>query len=102
MNVSGGQTDPTSTAGLILFGCSNVPNERFFLGPANQSTSTDPNMAPLSYLSNLGQFSMENMFNGGAMDVQNNGTANNTLVDSYSRNGLSNQAWTAIPNTGAG
>jgi GH18 family chitinase len=102
MNVSGGQSDPTSATGLILFDCSNVPNERFFFGPANQSTATDPNVDPVSYLQSVGQFTLENMFNGGAMDVQGNATANNTLVDSYSRNGQANQAWTAIPNSANG
>jgi GH18 family chitinase len=99
MNVSGGQSVPTTVSPLILFACSNVPNERFFFGPATPATATDPNVNPLSYLQSVGQFSMENLFNGGVMDVQGNATANNTLVDSYSRNGLANQAWTAVPNS---
>ncbi|MBS2537185.1 RICIN domain-containing protein [Catenulispora sp. NF23] len=99
MNVSGGQSVPTTASGLILFACANVPNERFFFGPATPATATDPNVDPVSYLQSVGQFTMENLFNGGVMDVQGNATANNTLVDSYSRNGLANQAWTAIPNS---
>ncbi len=91
MNVSGGQSDPTSANGLVLYGCANTPNERFFFGPANLSTQTDTNGNPFNRITS--PTALENMYNGGAMDVQGNGTANNTEVDSYSRNGQSNQAW---------
>ncbi|MBS2534477.1 RICIN domain-containing protein [Catenulispora sp. NF23] len=98
INVSGGQTDPTIASDLILYNCSNTPDERFFFNAASPSTSVDSTVNPLAYLPAASPVTVENLYNGGAMDVQNNGTANNTEVDSYSRNGQSNQAWSIAAN----
>ena len=94
------QTDPAVGTPLRLSGCANVPAERFFITAAAPSATPIIGFDTMNYFTALGPTTLENTFNGGAMDVQNNATASGTEVISWSRNQASNQAWDIIPNSG--
>ncbi|MFB8106776.1 RICIN domain-containing protein [Streptomyces sp. NPDC056007] len=96
-----GQTDPTSITDAILAKCENVPSQRFFFSPSNLSNEASGKTPNLTELDARGPVSLQNMYNGGVMDVQGQGSENNTAVISYSRfNGQKNQGWRIVQNAG--
>jgi GH18 family chitinase len=95
MNISNAQSDPNIAAPAILYPCANVANERFYFAPAYPSALGDNNPGNLRATMRSPAV-VESMLNGGAMDVANQGTANNTEVDSWARTGDANQGWDLV------
>jgi GH18 family chitinase len=94
LNVASAQANPNVAADAILYNCDDTAkNETFFFGPANLSHATSP-LDPHTLIPS--EASWQNMSNGGVLDVANAGTANNTAVDSWQRNGNTNQGWDTV------